>query len=230
MTESNLSWNATLALVLATVAGWIDAVGYLVLHGLFTAHMTGNTSKLGIALGHGGLWEALPLAVVPVLFMAGVGAGTLLADAGRRPAALALQAALVVAFMGYGSASLRNGVAPDHGLAGFYVPAGLATTALGIQTAALTHIQGSTVRTSYISGVLTNLAQAAARRLREPGGGGDAPARLLAGVCAAYLIGATAAAYGRSIAGIWCLAPAVAALVTAAAVDGRRARRSDPRP
>jgi uncharacterized membrane protein YoaK (UPF0700 family) len=229
MTESNLSWNGTLALVLATVAGWIDAVGYLVLHGLFTAHMTGNTSKLGIALGHGRLWEALPLAVVPVLFMAGVGAGTLLADAGRRWAALALQAALVAAFMGCGSAALRNGVAPDHGLAGFYLLAGLATTALGIQTAALTHIQRSTVRTSYISGVLTNLAQAAVRRLKEPGGG-EAPVRLLAGVCAAYLLGATAAAYGRSIAGIWCLAPAVAALVTVAAVDGRRARRPDPTP
>jgi uncharacterized membrane protein YoaK (UPF0700 family) len=42
-----------MALVLASVAGFGDAVGYIVLHGLFTPHMSGNTARLGALLGHG---------------------------------------------------------------------------------------------------------------------------------------------------------------------------------
>jgi uncharacterized membrane protein YoaK (UPF0700 family) len=225
MTQANSRWNGALALVLAAVAGFVDVIGFLTLHELFTAHMTGNTSRLGIALGHGDPWAALPFATAALLFMAGVAAGTVVVDAGRRWAALAAEACLVAGFMGYGAAVIRHGIAPDHSARGFYVLAALATVALGIQTAALTRVQRSTVRTSYISGVLTNLARAAVRRLTRGKRGGHAG--LLAGVSLCYLAGATAAAYGRSAVGIWCLAVPVAALAGAASVD--RALQARPR-
>lgn len=218
MPARNTAWKQQLALALAAVAGFVDVVGYLTLHHLFTAHMTGNTSKLGVALGHGDLSAALPLAVVPFLFMAGIASGTVLVDAGRRWAALALQAALVAAYMAYGSTVVRHGTVPDHTASGFYALAALATVALGLQTAALTEVQGATVRTSYISGVLTNIAQAGVRRLAGRGGR-DRPLRLLALLCVVYLAGATLGSYTLAHLRLWSLAIPLGALAVLAARD-----------
>jgi len=220
MPDRNTAWKQRLALALAAVAGFVDVVGYLTLHHLFTAHMTGNTSKLGVALGHGNLSSALPLAVVPFLFMAGIAAGTVLVDGGRRWAALALQAALVAAYMAYGSTVVHHGTVRGHTASGFYALAALATISLGLQTAALTEIQGATVRTSYISGVLTNIAQTSVRRVRG-GGQRDRPLRLLGALCVAYLAGATLGSYTLGRLALWCLAIPLGVLAAAATLDRR---------
>lgn len=218
MSRRNPTWNARLALLLAAVAGYADAVGYLTLHQVFTAHMTGNTTKLGIALGAGNISAAYPLGVALLCFVVGVGAGTLIADSGRRWAALLAEAALVAAFMAYGATVLRHGQASDHTTGGFYVLLVLLTLALGIQSAALTQADGATVRTSYISGVLTNVGQAGARRLygRQPGHGRS---RLLLLLCLCYLAAAAAGAFGLARIGIWCLSAPAAVLLAAAAYD-----------
>jgi uncharacterized membrane protein YoaK (UPF0700 family) len=207
-----------LALLLAAIAGFTDVVGYLTLHQVFTAHMTGNTSKLGIALGTASLWAALPLAAAVALFTLGVAAGTLACDVGRRWYALLAQAALLAAFVAVARSAVRHGAVPDHTLGGFYLLLALATIALGVQTAALTHIDAATVRTSYISGILTNLAQTGARRLAGRRSEDARPA-LWAALCVAYLGGATLAGRGMESAGTWCLLGPVAVLVWIAAVD-----------
>jgi uncharacterized membrane protein YoaK (UPF0700 family) len=214
----NTARQERVALLLAGTAGFVDVVGYLTLHHLFTAHMTGNTSKLGVALGRGHLGAALPLAVVPFLFAGGIAAGTLLVDGGRRWAALGLQAILIAIYMGYGSTIVHGGTARDRTLTGFYVLAALATVALGLQTAALTEIRGVTVRTSYISGVLTNLAQGGARRFsgRERD---RQPLALLLSLCLAYLVGATAGSYTLDEFALWCLAIPLAAVLATAVAD-----------
>ena len=38
---------------LAGVGGYVDAVGFLTLAGLFVAHMSGNTIRLGVFVGDG---------------------------------------------------------------------------------------------------------------------------------------------------------------------------------
>ena len=209
--------------MLAAVAGFVDVVGYVTLHHVFTAHMTGNTSKLGLALGRSHLSAALPLAVVPFLFVAGIAAGTVLADARRRWAALALQAALVGAYMGYGDTVIRHGTVHGYSVRGFYVLAALGTVALGLQSAALTELNGETVRTSYISGVLTNLAQSGVRRLR----GRDDRRRLprLAATLAVYLGGATLGGFTLPQLSVWCLAIPLAALA-AALLDRQAGQRT----
>lgn len=220
MAARNTGWKRGLAVVLAAVAGFVDVVGYLLLHHLFTAHMTGNTSKLGVALGHGDLSAAVPLAVMPFLFMAGAAAATLLVDIGHRWGALALQAALVAGFMGYGSTVVRHGTVPGHTLTGFYPLAALATVSLGMQSAALTEVRGATVRTSYISGVLTNIAQSTVRRLAGRKAG-HRQLRLLGFLCIAYLAGATLGSYTLGHLDVWCLAIPLGVLLTAAALDRR---------
>jgi uncharacterized membrane protein YoaK (UPF0700 family) len=62
----------SLPLLLSLNAGYIDTVGFLALHGLFTAHVTGNFVTLGasLALGVSGLLAkllALPVFCVIVI-------------------------------------------------------------------------------------------------------------------------------------------------------------------
>jgi uncharacterized membrane protein YoaK (UPF0700 family) len=223
MAPRNTRWTPALALLLAVIAGFTDVVGYLTLHQVFTAHMTGNTSKLGIALGTANGWAALPLAAAVALFAVGVGAGTLACDLGRRWQALLGQAILLAAFTAVAASAVRHGSVPDHTLEGFYVLLALATVALGIQTAALTHIDATTVRTSYISGILTQLAQSGARRLAGRRSENARP-MLWTALCLCYLGGATLAGRGMESAGTWCLAGPVGLLVWAAAVDRREGR------
>ena len=198
-----------LALALAAVAGFVDVVGYLTLNHLFSAHMTGNASKLGVALGHGTLGDALPMAVALVLFAAGIAVGTVLVDARRPAAALVLQGALIAAFM----AIVGRGEHP------YYVLEACSTSALGLQTAALTQIGGTTIRTSYVSGVLTNLTQGLVRRAR-----GERCERrlwLLAAILLAYLVGATVGSVTLHDLHIWCLAIPLALLAGSAGVLAR---------
>lgn len=217
MPGSNTQLRRGLVVELAAIAGFIDVVGYLALHHLFTAHLTGNASKLGVALGQGRLEHAGPLAAVPVLFAFGVAAGTVAADRGRAWAALAGQFALVAAFMGFGSTVVHHGVGPAETTASFYGLAALATVSLGLQTASLTRIDGATVRTSYITGMVTRLAQGLVR----PRGSNDAPLALLAAIPVCYVAGATLGAWTFGRAGMWCLAIPLGALATACAVAAR---------
>ena len=220
--DRNTSRRRWLALGLAAVAGFADVVSYLTLHHLFTAHMTGNASKLGVALGHGDLAAAVPLAVAPLLFVAGIALGTVLLDEGSRRLVLLCEAALVAAYMVYGSTVVRHGTVPDHSISGFYVLATLATLALGMQSAALTEIDDATVRTTYVSGILTHVGQSAVRRLRGSAQKTQQRLWFLGGLWAFYVAGATAGSYTLAHLDLWCLAFPLAGLLAAAAVTPRR--------
>jgi uncharacterized membrane protein YoaK (UPF0700 family) len=50
---------------LAWVAGYVDAVGFLTLAGLFVAHMSGNTVRLGVFVGDGD-WSLAAQRFVPI--------------------------------------------------------------------------------------------------------------------------------------------------------------------
>ncbi|HET7138490.1 MAG TPA: YoaK family protein [Gaiellaceae bacterium] len=217
MPGRNVPREKQVAVALAGTAGFLDVVGYLTLAHLFTAHMTGNTSKLGVALGHGELGKALPLALALPLFAAGVAAGTLLVDARRARTPLYLEAALVAAFMAVGVAAGRHGDTVSSPYP-YYVLETFATLALGLQTASLTDVEGTTVRTSYVSGVLTNLTQGLVRR--TSGACGGKPLALLATILGAYLVGAVGGALTLRAISFWCLAAPLAVLLVAAA--GRR--------
>ena len=225
-----LTRRSALAVVLATVAGFVDAVGFIVLHGLFTAHMSGNAAQVGVHLGQGGVQAAVPLLVAIALFVLGCGLGATLDELVRRAGVpsrdaplLGLQALLVAAFMVYGNAEVGAGRAPDHELASFYVLAALAIVSIGVQAATLTQVGGETIRTAYISGVLTNLGQALALHLVPAGRGFRRPpawrTALLAAIALVYLAGATAGSLLHAHIGIWAMAAPLALLVLAAAAD-----------
>jgi len=69
-----------LAMLLAGLAGIVDAIGYLHLNGLFVSFMSGNSTQLAVALGQGDLAQAGAIAGLIALFVLGAAAGQALAD------------------------------------------------------------------------------------------------------------------------------------------------------
>jgi len=81
------------------LAGYVDAVGFLKLGGVFIAFMSGNSTELGAGLGTGRGVELIRCGLVILTFLAGVVAGALAArlDRGRdRQTVLAVESALLL--------------------------------------------------------------------------------------------------------------------------------------
>lgn len=191
------SGRRALAPALASVAGFVDAAGFLALN-LFSAHMSGNSARLGVYLSGGLLSEAAAGAFAIAVFVVGIGAGTagmeILTRARRRaPAALVLGAELVllVILAAVGSSEAAHGHIPRSEPGVFYPLAGAAVLAMGLQTATLQRISGKTVRTTYVSGMLTNLAEEAVSYMLGP-------ARTASGSRPSYIAGELGMHPGRS--------------------------------
>ena len=80
-----------LPLALGATAGFADAFGYLTLHGLLTAHITGNLAFMAVGLAQGNPRIIMKFLALP-LFMAGVSLATLIITRvdGRRRSPLAI--------------------------------------------------------------------------------------------------------------------------------------------
>ncbi|MBE7186308.1 MAG: DUF1275 family protein, partial [Methylobacterium mesophilicum] len=86
-----------LAASLAALGGYVDAIGFLKLGGLFVSFMSGNSTRLAVGLARDPSEAAIAAALI-ASFVGGVVAGSLLAaaaGAARKPAVLALAAALL---------------------------------------------------------------------------------------------------------------------------------------
>lgn len=239
-----------LAWALAATAGFIDAVGYRTLRHLFTAHMSGNSARLGVFLGTFDLHSAVPLITAVLLFVFGVALGTALAElASRRgarsamPWLLGVQVLLLAAFMGYGASVIgAGGQVPDHSGRGFYLLAALAIVSIGFQVCALQHVGDQRARTTYVSGMLTHFAQEIVNWLfwvhdgtQRPRGShlsevlghsgrSESAARVLlfGGIWCFYLSGAIAGSLLDGRWRLWSLACPITILVAIIVIDQRR--------
>jgi uncharacterized membrane protein YoaK (UPF0700 family) len=233
------------AFPLAGVGGFVDAVGFLTLAGLFVAHMSGNTIRLGVFVGDGD-WSLAAARLVPIIaFTVGVAGGIALIEALRRrsapaPAArvLSIEAGLL-AFMLVGQAVLDGGSA-TAGSWDYYLLAVIAVLTMGLQNAALRRVAGVPVHTTFVTGMLTHIAEETvngwyawrdARRGGIPGREDAARtasrrARLHGGVWLSYVTGGVLGALLALQWDLWVLAVPRAALIVLIAVDlGGSARR-----
>ncbi|MBM7366326.1 YoaK family protein [Gordonia hydrophobica] len=80
--RSALRREVGLAVVLASVAGYLDAVGFLVLGGRFVSFMSGNTTEFATFLGTGDLAGVGTVAVLLAMFFLGVMGGAVAARFG----------------------------------------------------------------------------------------------------------------------------------------------------
>lgn len=95
--------EVALAVVLAGVAGYVDAIGFLKLGGFFVSFMSGNSTRLGVALATANWAAATTVLTLVGSFVAGVVLGALTARAfgeNRRSPVLALEATLLAAGAG----------------------------------------------------------------------------------------------------------------------------------
>ncbi len=150
--------------VLAVVAGFVDAVGYLSLD-LFTAHMSGNSARLGVYVAGHAFGKALVAAFAVAIFAASIVLGTLLMElatrAGRRaPEVLVLlaQALLLASFTIVGEVVAVHGRIPRQPSGRFFALVACVVAAMGLQTSSLQRVSGRTIRTTFVSGMLTTLA------------------------------------------------------------------------
>ncbi len=157
----SLRQKARLAISLAWVGGFIDAMGFVIL-ATFTSNMTGNTAAMGARAARGEFAGARRLALVIVSFIAGAVLSGLLTEGGKRKgfrAVYSLALSVEVALLAICLAIIA------HGWAGHVAVAMILPLAMGLQNATITQIAGAVVRTTHVTGVLTDLGLESVRLL-----------------------------------------------------------------
>lgn len=153
------SWVYLGGMALAVTAGSINAVGFLGQHHQALSHMSGTVTVLGIGLGQTHYDVALhALAILLAFFFGCVISGAIIRQGslrlGRRyGVALSLESAALFLAVYF----LRRGANT-----GDY----LAALACGLQNAMVTTYSGSTMRTTHITGMVTDLGIACGHLLR----------------------------------------------------------------
>lgn len=206
-------------IALAFIAGMINAVGFLGFRHQAVTHMTGTTSLVGIAAVAGDVAGLLHFGAMLLAFVAGCAiSGYIIGDStlklGRRyGVALTLESAMLF---------LAVPLLLRHRDAGLW----LAAAASGLQNAMAATYSGAVVRTSHVSGIVTDLGTFLGQWLR--GEGADSRrVRLYLALFAAFLAGGFAAALAYP----WCqertlLAPAVLTGFTGVAYFAYRRRQA----
>jgi uncharacterized membrane protein YoaK (UPF0700 family) len=241
--ETNPSKSAV-ALVLTFVAGSVDGIGYLTLHHVFTAHVSGTTAHLGIDLASRRWSEAAIAASVVGAFLLGSILGRIIIEVGaqiqfRRIASmtLAIEALLLVTFVVATGRDLK-GDAPISAARICWLLA-LLGAAMGLQTATLTRVGPLTVHTTFVTGMLNKLAQLVSHllfethellragpgrraHLRELRKTSASQATFIAGIWILYLLGAIVGAVLEMRVGLPALYVGVILLGCAIMIDGFR--------
>lgn len=161
------------------VAGFVDAVGYAYLGGLFLSFMSGNSTRLGIQLADG-QWEVVLVTLsVIASFVLGALLGTLVADAAQEwklVAVLGSEVGLFALAMGLTAAGIgKLSLLP-------------VAVAMGMQNNVHQVIAGADIGKSFVTGALFGCGQALAHWLR----GKERPSEALAyaGSWASFVAGA----------------------------------------
>ena len=176
--SDNTVWQAC---ILAIVAGYADAIGFLTF-GAFAGAMTGNTVLLGIALAGAQYADAIQSAIIIAAFMVGVAFSAVLGRKLPLAAVLGVEAAAIV------GAAL---IAP-------HLAALVLAFAMGLQNATMTRFSGTSLNTVVLTGNLQKMMQDFLGRftgLSRTARDGSAESATIAWVWLAYLGGVAAGAF-----------------------------------
>jgi uncharacterized membrane protein YoaK (UPF0700 family) len=158
--------NRVLAGVLATVGGYANAVGFVVI-GTFTSHATGNVGRFANEIAAGRKTSALLALWMVLAFFAGAFIGSMILESkffghvSRAYAmALGLEGTFLLIFM---LLTMGRRTSPPHALD---TEGALLCAAMGIQNGLVTRLSGAVVRTTHLTGVITDLGIETARWFR----------------------------------------------------------------
>jgi len=192
-----------LAYMLACTAGFVDAMGFRHLGGIFVSFMSGNTTRLGVDLAMADWFKAAEIAGIILVFVAGATLGALIGQEGRRSRRAAIlwtETALLA-------------IAALAGHLGIAVVGTVAMAlAMGVENAVFQKNGVADIGLTYVTGALVKVGHRLASALR----GGDrwafVPALLLwASLCFGALLGALT--YGAvGLQGLWIACAVTASL------------------
>ena len=193
--------QTAMAILLTLTAGYVDAIGFLKLDGIYTANMSGNSIAIGL---HAALhdWPTVLERVLPVAcYAAALVLTRIVIDVARTlqfrrmlAASLGIEILFLLVFMR--TADLNAGIV-------------FASAAMGIQAATISRFNGVTVHTAFVTGSLIKMAESFSEWIltwfkSQPGKSRQASkdAAWFTGVWAAYVLGAAAGALLYALAGI----------------------------
>lgn len=186
-----------IAVVLAAVAGCVDAIGFERVFDVFPANQSGNAVLLGIALGNGSSDEAWR----PALAIFGFGFGITLAllisarvRAARRTLVLLGLETLLLVPLAVVLLEDPRGARLDHPAVAVLLA--LTACAMGVQTEVIGRHAGIAISTTFQTGAITRVAESVAQRI-SPGARSSAigaGTRVLLLVLIGYIGGATVGA------------------------------------
>ena len=220
--------NQRLGRLLAFTAGAINAGGYLVVR-QYTSHMSGIVSSIADNLAVGALEPVLLAAAALAAFLAGAACCSLLVNAGRRlvrhslyALPLLVEASLISLFAVLSAAALQRQAEANAALVA------LLCFMMGFQNAIITKISRAEIRTTHVTGLVTDIGIELGRGMyghlangspgQETVQADRAKLRLLASLLGMFFTGAVAGALGfKHLGGMAALLPA-ALLAVAAAV------------
>jgi uncharacterized membrane protein YoaK (UPF0700 family) len=205
--------NIVLACALSALAGYVDAIGFLHLGGLFVSFMSGNSTRMGVSLAEGQWLSAAEALGLIALFVTGAAAGTLIVlgrGADRQPRLLLVEALLLAAAALCYAFGLSN------------VAVAAIVLAMGLENAVFQIDGGAGLGLTYVTGALVKVGQLVAAALTGGERWGWAPNLLLwMAMVAGSLCGALAYLW-INLAAIWFAAGAALALSAIVAVTTHR--------
>jgi len=205
--------NISLACALAALAGYVDAIGFLQLGGLFVSFMSGNSTRMGVSLSEGQWAAAAESLGLIALFVAGAAAGSLIVlgrGVNRQPWVLLAEALLLAA-----GALAYAFALPNAAVAAIVL-------AMGMENAVFQIHGGGGLGLTYVTGALVKVGQLAAAAITGGARWDWWPNLLLwAALVAGSLCGALAY-HWINLAAIWFAAASALALSAIVAVTVHR--------
>jgi uncharacterized membrane protein YoaK (UPF0700 family) len=220
--------NLILAAYLAATAGYVNSGGF-VLIGSFTSHVTGSIGRFANDLANGSFGASISALSLALAFFGGAVAASFVLDGSsakvplRYCFALAIEAGLLLCFVFI--AGLSRTTHPRL----LDAMAALLCAAMGLQNSLVTRLSGAIVRTTHLTGIVTDLAAETVRWYRwyhwrlltgprpsqPPRQPPDGRIALLLTITIAFVVGAAAGAVLTARASRWAMC-LPAALVGAA--------------
>lgn len=214
--------NRVLGLLLAFIAGAVNAGGFLVL-ARYTSHMTGFTSQVADSLVTGDMQVLLGALGAILAFLAGAATAAIQINWGRQyrlrhlyALPLLLEAALMLPFGLMGTLTLTWSTP-------FAVPLTvlLLSFIMGVQNAVASKVSGGKIRTTHMTGNFTDLGIELGKALYWNRFRTEATrvrpnldrVRLFGGLIAAFVLGGVAGAAGFKYVGFVCVLPLAALLL-----------------
>lgn len=219
------SIDLVLAGLLSAIAGALNAVGFLIA-GSFTANMTGNISAFADNLANGAVAVSLSFLGLVAAFICGAGIAALAIQAGEkrklRPIyALAITAEAAVLLL-LSVALLRSFARLDETVLVIVL-----SFIMGLQNAVTTMISRARVRTTHVSGMVTDIGIELAALVGDRKARSDALPKLTLHslTLASFAIGGIAGALLFQGVGSWLFTIAATMLLLIAVPEALRAHR-----